>query len=51
MLEYEREVYKIIHESTHPEKVAAYALSLCLDYLRKNGSYPELPSGDQRESA
>ena len=51
MLEYEKEVYQIIHESADPEKVAAYALSLCLDYLRKSGSCPELLAGDQPESA
>ena len=51
MLEYEKEIYKIIHESADPEAVAAYALNLCLDYLRKNGSCQQLPACDQQESA
>ena len=51
MLEYEKEIYQIIHESSDPEKVAAYALNLCLDYLRKNVPCPELPADDRQESA
>lgn len=34
----ERELLSIIKNSTDPEKVAAYALNLFLDYLRKHGS-------------
>lgn len=51
MTDYEKEVYKIIHESADPKAVAAYAINLCLDYLRKHGSSPQLPDADRLESA
>ena len=34
----EQELISIIRNSEDPDKVAAYALNLFLDYLRKHGS-------------
>ena len=46
--EIDREIFKVIHESSNPEKVAQFALSLCLDYLQNLESYrasePSAPS-------
>ena len=47
----DQEIFTLIHESPDPEKVAAYMLSLCLDYLRIHGPSPKRSSSDLQESA
>ena len=47
----DREIFKMIHESPDPEKVAAYMISLCLDYLRIHGPSQETASFAPPESA
>ena len=47
----DQEIFKMIRESSDPEKVAEYIISLCLDYLQTNGPSPKTASSDLQESA
>ena len=47
----DREIFKMIHESPAPEKVAAYMISLCLDYLHMHGPSQQTLSSVPLESA
>ena len=51
MNEQEKELLRIIHESSDPEAVAAYMLNLCLDYLRTHGPSQEKHAADPPVSA
>lgn len=50
MTDNETKMIKIIRESSDPEKVAAYMLNLCLDYLRTHVPSQGTPVADPRES-
>lgn len=47
----DQEIFAMILESSDPEKVAKYMLSLCLDYLRIHGPSQETASFAPLESA
>lgn len=47
----DQEIFALIRESSDPEKVAAYMISLCLDYLRTHGPSQETASFAHQESA
>ena len=51
MTENEKELIKIIRDSSDPEKVASYMLSLFLDYLRTHAPSQETPSAGLQEPA
>ena len=51
MNENEIMLISILRENDNPEKVAAYMLSLFLDYLRTHGPSQEKPSADPLVSA
>lgn len=42
---------ELLRENEYPEKIAAYMLTLFLDYLRTHGPCPETPSADPQVSA
>lgn len=47
----DKEIFELIHASEDPEKVAAFFISLCLDYLHTHGPLQERPSSVPQESA
>ena len=47
----EIELIGLLRDSEHSEKIAAYMLTLILDYLRTHGPSQEKPSADPRVSA
>lgn len=47
----DQEIFTLIHESPDPEKVAAYMISLCINFLQTRGPSPERSSSDLQESA
>ena len=51
MTDNEKELINLIRDSSDPEKVASYMLSLFLDYLRTHAPSQEKPSVDLQESA
>ena len=50
MTQNEKELIEIIHNSSDPEKVANYMLSLFLDYLRTHAPSQETPAAVLQES-
>lgn len=51
MSENEIELFRIIHESDDPERVAQYMFSLFLDYLQTHGPAQEISVAIPPESA
>lgn len=47
----DQEIFALIRESSDPEKVAAYIISLCLDYLQTHDPSQETVSFAPPESA
>lgn len=47
----DQEIFTMIRESSDPQKVAEYMISLCLDYLRTHGPSQETASFAPPESA